>query len=192
MPIEVFTSSKPALPYRALILSLLLFALACLLAGGMAWTRSPELLGPRIMLPGWEISFRPPRQFMPGDRVLSELGPAVPFYARLVSGMTVEVVFRQIPVTPGTDTAEVCRRVLRSGATWPLSPLLNPQPAESIGELGQYDAVELQDPRTVVRAVVLPTGHAYTVSLGVERPPIDWRLYRLFDLTWRSIEFDAE
>ena len=197
MPIQVFSPSKPAAPGRALMISALLLAGVCALAGTMAWQRAGHPLVPRIRPSGWDISFQQPAGFIPGDLVKKELGAALPFHPIVQSALRMELVVWQIPVTT-TAGADIGHRVMRRYTGWSLPDLLGTPPAKTNATIGPLDAIELRQPNTkdggiIVRTAVLSHRRlAYSISLAVSGGPIDDRLYRVFDRTCRSVSLETQ
>ena len=92
MIVELYNATKPASAPRALISSLLLLALACVLAAIMSWTRAGEPLSVRIEPAGWPISFRPPKGFTPGELVRTRLGELIPLRGMTTGGSRARLV----------------------------------------------------------------------------------------------------
>lgn len=195
MQVRVFSPSRPAVPGRALALSALLLAGVCVLAGTMAWRRAGYALVGRVHPPGWDISFKPPSGFMPGELATKEFGVALPFYARISSAGGAELVVWQVPAR-SARAIDIGRIVLREYSAWPLLSLLEPPPISTSVMLGALEAVELRrpnsgSPRIVVRtALIEPRGLSYSISLAVSGGAIDSELYRAFDLMCRSVRLE--
>jgi len=196
MQVRVFSSSRPAVPGRALALSALLLAGVCVLAGTMTWQRTGYALAGRVHPPGWDISFKPPSGFMPGELATKEFGVALPFYARISSTGGAELVVWQVP-SRSAKAIDIGRIVLREYSAWPLLSLLEPPPISSSVMLGALEAVELRrpnsgSPRIVVRTARLEhRGLSYSISLAVSGGAIDSELYRAFDLMCRSVRIES-
>ena len=157
-------------PHRALTVSILLLVLAAALAWQMARRREGDPLGERNHPRGWTISFRAPRFMLEGESIRRGQEEIVLFYSPLGDAAELTLAFRRVPVRRDTTAIDVCRQVYNARAGW-LSGLYRftfPRPARS--ELTGKEAVQVIDQRLglVVRAIVLPRGQAYAVSLSVE------------------------
>ena len=190
MTVEVYTAVRPAIPLRAWVSSILLLISASGLAGWMSWSRSGELLAPRIEPQGWDMSFRPPRRFEPVMPELVAPANAIIYGTPATSGGMAELVFRRVEAAPNLDAAEICNLILRPHASVLLA-IFAPPPTRSIEKLGPLDAVQVHYPGIpmIVRAVRLDHGSGYAVSLRVAGGPIDDSLYHSFDLACRSADF---
>ncbi len=190
---EVYTSTKPGSPRRAVAASLVLLFGVMALATTMTWSRSAGSLGPAIVPEGWDLSFRVPRRFRPGPLVSTPLGPAYPFFGQARNGPVATLVVRRMANDAAQTPRELCARVLREHSKHPRTPLeaIRGSGMEvSARNLGRMTGAEIFDPArlTVVRAAVHVSGWGYAVSLGVEGPGIDENMYRLFDSTCASFE----
>jgi len=112
------------------------------------------------------------------------------FVAILGQAAAAELTVQRMELRPGADAIEVCYALL-SPHTSLLRSLLARPPERSVEPLGDREATELRDTAIpmVVRAVVLSPGLVYAASMRVEGATLDESLYRLFDLTCRSVEF---
>lgn len=189
MTVEVYTAGRPAIPLRAWVSSILLLISASGLAGWMSWSRSGELLAPRIEPQGWDMSFRPPRRFEPVMPELVAPANAIIYGTPTTSGGMAELVFRRVEVAPNLDAAEICNLILRPHASVLLA-IFAPPPTRSIEKLGPLDAVQIHYPGIpmIVRAIRFERGFGYAVSLRVAGGPIDDSLYHSFDLACRSVD----
>ena len=193
MALEVYTASRPSIPLRAWLSSILLLASVCGLAGWMTWSRSGDSLAPRVEPQDWDISFRPPRRFEPLATVATTPGYAIDYRTPTASGDVAELMFRRIEAAQNLDADEICNLILRPHASLLLAVFAAP-PTRTIEKLGPSDAVQVHYPGIpmVVRAIRLQNGYGYAVSLRVLGGPIDEPLYRSFDLTCRSVDFKLD
>ena len=190
--IEVHAGKQPVVPHRALIVASLLAALTCGLAAGMVCRRSGAVLGMRHAPEGWGISFQPPRSFESAGEYETDGDTAILFRGVTYAGAELILVVQRIEVEPGVDPDDVARHIAGEyKRRQPFDPQW-PGPARAITELGPHQAIEIVDQQSgfVVRATLLQSGHALAVSLSTQRPTIDSRLYRMFDRTCRSVEYD--
>ena len=193
MAIEIYAPTKPAIRHRALALSLALLLAVAALAGAMSWRRGDGLLAAPVGSPDFGASFRPPRNFSPGDPLPARFGSAYPFHGQTASGGIARLVVRRVEVASGVQAEAVCLEILRESRA--LVPFRGGWVGErSRAKIGALEGVEVRNRRsgTVVRATVLQNGPAYAVSLTVDDGPLDPRLYRLFDRTCRSFEFGSQ
>ena len=193
MLIEVYGSEKPAKPRRALLASILLLAGTCALSAAMTWERSGGSLRAPIRPEGWDISFRVPTRFQPGEPVRTRLGPAYPFFGRAADGRAMVLAVRRLANEDDQTPSELCKAVMRQQRPFARSlveAVLGDTETISAKSLGPLPGAEIVDPSqaTVVRAAVHYNGRGYAVSLSVEAWPIDSRLYRLFEATCASVE----
>ncbi len=194
MVVEVYTGHKPALVNRTWLSTVAMLIIASGLAASMTWQRSGRLLADRIVPAGWGISFRPPRDFESVSRDGSDPPAAVRYRLVGAHGAAAELAVWQIHAPAGVNATRVCDVILRQiDVSW-LRSFFSPPPTRAEAELGGRRAVEILDPatQTAVRAIVLDSGVAYAVSLRVEGAAMDKGVYRLFDLTCRSVEFDED
>lgn len=190
MPAEVYSSIKPAVPFRTWLVSFSLLILASALAadlvhrGSGTWTA-----GDLIQPDGWDLAFRPPAQFVEVDAHPRLFGSVYVFQNTDRSGRLIELsIWRQ--KVDGGSAAKLARFILEKSKSW-FGLLLGPPPTRTVGRLGDRDALEIHDPAIplVLRAVALDNGLGYAVSLRVEGGPIDEPLYGLFDMACRSVRF---
>ena len=187
---EVYTASRPAIPFRAWLSSIFLLASVCGLAGWMSWSRSGDSFAARVEPQDWDISFRPPRRFEPLTAAVTSPAYAIAYRTPTASGEMAELVFRRIEAAANLDADEICNLILRPHASILLAVFAAP-PTRTIEKLGPLDAVQVHYPGIpmVVRAIRLQNGYGYAVSLRVEDGPIDEALYRSFDLACRAVDF---
>lgn len=187
---EVYAASRPAIPLRAWLSSILLLASVCGLAGWMSWSRSGETLAARVEPQDWDISFRPPRRFEPVNGIVTTPAYAITYRTPTASGEVAELAFRRIEAGQDLDANEICNLVLRPHASILLA-VFAAAPTRTIEKLGPLNAVQVHYPGIpmVVRAIRLQNKYGYAVSLRVEGGPIDGPLYRSFDLACRAVDF---
>lgn len=195
MEIEVYSSSKPGIAWRAWVSAVVLFLGVCLLSYSMASNRGARLLIPRVHHEGWDISYQVPQNFesVTVDPVAADTNELLATYRMdAPTGGTAELSIHRFVVEPGTNAARICLHILNRQS--PLLQRLLATPAArsdaAIEMLGPLEAVEIMDRTTgnVVRATVVDKVRAYAVSLRVEGIPLDAALYAYFDITCASIE----
>lgn len=193
MAIEVYTVGRPAIPLRAWLSSIFLLLLVCGLAEWMSWSRSGESLAARVEPQDWGISFRTPRRFEPLTPDLPVPAYAIAYRTVTASGDVAELVFRRIEAAHNLDADEICNLILRPHASLLFAVFASP-PTRTTEKIGSLDAVQVHYPAIgmVVRAIRLPNGLGYAVSLRVTGGPMDKSLYHSFDLTCRSVEFKID
>lgn len=191
--IEVYTTGRPCIPLRTWLSSGLLLASVSGLVGWMSWSRSGESLAARVEPHDWGISFQPPRRFEPLPPGAAAPAYAIAYHTPTASGAVAELVFRRFDAAQKLDADEICNFILRPHASLLLAVVAAP-PTRAFEKLGALDAVQVHYPAIsmVVRAVRLPNGFGYAVSLRVLGGTIDEPLYLAFDLACRSVEFKLD
>jgi len=193
MPPTLDSLKKPADKLRTMPAALALLVLALALAATMSRTRGKETMGARIRPGGWTASFRPPRRFR------SEQFGAVPVdlpyiaHGRTRSGADAILAVYRLDASAFADPTAVCDSVIRSNLRLRSGDPLTARRVRLDRRIGSEPAAEiaLVDAGIVARALLLPSGEAYAVWLGVAGTPMDDDTYRLFDLTCLSFERDA-
>jgi len=188
--IEVYTASRPAIPMRAWLSSIVLLASVGGLAGWMSWSRSGDALAARVEPQDWDISFRPPRRFEPLTADVTTPAYAIVYRTPTASGEMAEMVFRRIEAAKNLSADEICNLILRPHASLLLAVFAAP-PIRTIEKIGPLDAVQIHYPAIpmVVRAIRLQNGYGYAASLRFEGGPMDEPLYRSFDIACRSVDY---
>lgn len=191
MVIQIHNGAKPVLPRRTLAFSVLLLALTSMLAADLTGRRAGDPLGPTLTPDGWNLSFRPPKRFVPGDAVRTRIGDALLFYGPLEQGAAEALAIWRINegIVEGADGT--CTLLLgQFGSPSPDAAPISGGTSNGT-PLGPLPAAERisRERTTVARAVVLATGEIHAVSLQTQGAVINDQMYRLFDLTCRSIEY---
>lgn len=195
--IQVYTSTKPAVPHRAWAAA----ALLLLMTGGLAWVmttqRAQGLRLPRFQPPGWSISFQPPPLFKRGRILLTAIGPAYRFVALSADQAPMALTVIRVGLDRTDDSVVICERVLKTffgrNNRWRSTSGFT----DRTKKLGPLDAVELWDPTlgtnpsVIVRGTTLEDGDAYAVSLAV-KGEIGQDLYALFEEACLSIEYHSQ
>jgi hypothetical protein len=190
---EVYSGSKPAVPYRGVMAALLLLVGTCVLALFMVRTRGDALLGPRMEPKGWDVSIRVPVGFMPVGVIETELGPALRFTAMIERGVSIDLFLWRIDVEEGLAPLEVCEDILRLDLFGPVSRMrLRRVTHPASAPVGSVDGVEVLDPALpgLVRAAVQET-RATAVAMVTRGIPISQELHEFFDRSCRSIQSSA-
>lgn len=190
MPPTSHSPDKPENSVRTIPVSLALLALAVILAGAMSHARSGDLLGARVQPGGWTVSFRPPRRFQSQQFGAAPLDLPYIAHGRTRFGDKAILAVYRLDATGFADPTAVCESVIRSNSDLQSGDWLTGRRLRSDRRIGGNPAVEiaLREMGIVARAVLLPSGEAYAVWLGVEGAPLDDNTYRLFDLTCLSFE----
>jgi len=167
---------------------MVLLGVVLALAVSLSRARSRESLGDRFEVPQWNLSFRPPKHFVPGDVVRSSRGEVLPFHSRSGNGAILAV--RRFVLDPGDDPAAVCRQLLRDQTEEVATPVLTAPTIPSIAALGRFDAVELvaSDRMTIVRVAFLDQSVGLAMELYVNGSAIEDSLRNAFDEACRSIQ----
>lgn len=192
MPAEVYSSAKPAAPFRAWIVALLLLIVASALAADLAhrgsgtWTAA-DLVHPQ----NWDIAFRPPQQFVEVDVAPNLFGSVYAYRFTDKLDRNIELTIWRKNVENST-ASHMARYILEKSKSW-LSLLVGPPVTRTEGRMGNHDAIEILDGSIpmVMRVTALENGWGYAVCLRVEGGPIDESLYVLFDMTCRSVQFQS-
>lgn len=189
MVAELYTTSKPATPRRALFLSILMLLATGGLAAQMSWVRAGDPLGTLVEPPGWTIAFRVPKRFQPTDSILTPRGPAYVWHSRLPRGGMATLMVVRAPSGPSADAGEVCRRFVGDYQTFADSSVNTVRIPPMSKPIGPFPGVEmsLTSPAVVIRAACLNPVDAYVVITHVDNGQVDDALYRLFEATCASI-----
>jgi len=190
MPGEVYSTTKPAVPYRAWIAAICLLVLASALAadlvrrGAGSWSAG-DLIQPQ----GWEMVFRPPAQFREVEADPERFGSVYVFRHTDREQRMLELTFWRTRADD-MSAGQVARLILDQlkAKSW-ISLFLGPPPTRSAGRMGDREAVEFLDPPILLRALVLESGWSYAVTLRVEDGLLDESLYAIFEMTCRSVRF---
>jgi hypothetical protein len=191
MPVEVYSTVKPASRVRAWATASLLLIVAGSLAASLTRSGSGHgVFGDRIEPQEWDITFHPPAMFQQVDSSPDHFSSTYRFQHVRREGDSVELVFWRVRAQSGATPLTVCRDVLDSPEPW-LSILFRPRRTRTEAPIGDRNGLEVHNPAIpmVVRALVLENGWAYAVSIRVRGAPFDEPLYRLFDLTCRAVRF---
>jgi hypothetical protein len=194
MPVEVYSTVKPASPARAWATASLLLIVAGSLAASLTRSGSGHgVLGRRIEPQGWDITFHPPAMFQETDSSPERFSATYRFQHVRREGDSVELVFWRFRAESGATAWTVCRDVLNSAEPW-LTILFRSRRTRTEAPIGDRDGLEVHNPAIpmIVRALVLENGWAYAVSIRVRGAPFDEPLYRLFDLTCRAVRFKTD
>lgn len=202
MVAEVYTTVKPVSPYRTMTMTLLLLILTCMLAADMSRSRHDAVFADSIRIPGWDISFHPPKGFLRVENFQGEIGQAVQFrllFEQRGEKVNIELFVWRLPVKTGLHSSEHCKTLMRwlqAQSSWSLTRLLQlgRAPIEPVGErLGNVDAFEIIDHRisTVVRVGSFSDRWAYGVSMSIRGMDLERSLYSIFDRTCHSIKLES-
>lgn len=191
MAIAVYSSEKPARPWRARVVSVTLLLLTCLLAATSV-SRSGGLLRDAEALPGWEVRFKHPRTPSGPTVYPLDSGEVVIFDISHVVGRPVSVALWRLRVDQGVSAEDVARRVLADLGADDLRSRLNDLLGVDVlrsgastraARLGKFAGIELQGPSgtAVIRATTEAGEFAYAASLQSVDSPIDSRSYAVFE-----------
>jgi len=194
MALEVYSASKPAIRYRAGILSIAIFAAATSLAVGLTWVRQGTPLGPPIKPKGWGVSIRLPRVFTTARQRATTTHETIEFHASSNPEHSIELAIHQVPIRRGETAENACRLVLRDDSDLMyLIHLFNPPSLErSATTLGGLSGAELRDAESgaMVRGVLADPRRAFCVSLRAPSGTLTEEAYALFDASCASVRFD--
>lgn len=139
------------------------------------------------------MSFRPPRRFE--SQQFGAVSLDLPYIAhgRTRSGDEAVLAVYRLDATAFADPAAVCESVIRSNLGVQSGDRFAERRVRSDRRIGDDPASEiaLVDMGVVARAILLPSGEAYAVWLGVSGAPLDDNTYELFNLTCLSFEREA-
>ncbi|MBI4718998.1 MAG: hypothetical protein HY763_14420 [Planctomycetes bacterium] len=190
MVVELHNMTRPARPGRAIASSVFLLLVTVGLAAQMSAARGRDPLVRAVSPPGWLISVRPPKHFRLGEEVHTRKAVALPFFGRAASGAEAVLALWRVEQMDGGSPRSAAELILGRHDAEEGSHPVDARESEA-KPLGPREGAELfsWDRTTVVRAAVFRRGDAYAVSVSLEDRPIDEDLYRLFDLTCRSLEY---
>lgn len=190
MVIEAYSTTKPALPFRGLTFAVLLLAVSAGLAAELTWRRGERWAADRLSPPGWDISFRLPRGFVPASQ--NREGTFLRFQ-QSTDGAVAELSFWKMDSNDLTEV-RIAERILRDGEGFFNLSVFGPPPQRSVERMGSRRAIELSDPDVpmIVRAIALENGKTYAAALRLTDSDDDAELYHLFDRVCRSIQFGVE
>lgn len=191
MVFRVYSSSAPVPSRRVLFFTLLLFGLVSVLAGSMTVRRGNDRLGPRIAPPGWGITFRVPKRWVPRTPLPGASVTVFPFHGESSGRVPVDLAVWEIDEQLAGGSTEICSLILRQYGAPGGGHKRDGAPVTGRRAFGSIQGVEAMGPNgsTVVRAVVLERGVGYAMSMNAGRSTIGTALYELFDLTCRSVEY---
>jgi len=186
---ELLTTVKPAKRGRAAFVTAGLFVGTLVLAGQMSKGRASQVLGARIDSEVLRFSFRPPKDFAPGDVVRTRFGPAWPFHLTQPDGSTVELAFFSISKEFGNDPVAVCQELIGERAPFWLRGWGGRKLPASVERLGPLLAVHVADERThtLVRAARRPEGGVIAAMLTVRGGGWTEETLKLFDRVCHSV-----
>lgn len=186
---DAYSAVKPASPIRTWLMAAALLGVATTLAVSMsARGLKSGTWSDRIEPVGWNVSFRSPPAFVPADSPPEHFASTYRFLYPSPNGTSLELVFWRLRVPEGATTLQVCREVLDTAESW-VNRLLGPPRTRIDSRLGGKEALEIHSPSAamIVRATLLNDGWAFAVSIRAVGAPVDEVVYRLFDMTCRSV-----
>jgi hypothetical protein len=167
MPAQLYTPVKPAARYRGVVVTGFFLCVACVLAQSLVSGRARKPFVPRLVVPGWDVSFAPPVGFVQGDPVRKPYGVAIPFFGQTADGREVTCVVYRLSGWKDAAGSDPLAQIVGEGRTADFGAVPSTQPAQ----LGAFPAVEAQvpadAPRLLVRAGLTPDGPAYAVSISI-------------------------
>ncbi|MCO6437954.1 MAG: hypothetical protein J5J06_12750 [Phycisphaerae bacterium] len=191
MSVELYSTTKAAIPWRTFAGAILLLAATTLLALQLSLSRRADPLSFAISPPGWNASFRVPRGFehtAPFRTTSAEIIRFTrPFEGSGEANLLVWKILEDPPLSP-RDTARqiiLFNSVMQGGLTGSKEMIEAERPIGSAGGIELLGGAG----RTVVRVANLRNGGGFAVSLAVDQGPIPDELYDLFDELCRSFEF---
>lgn len=194
MVLAVYSSSKPAIRYRATLLSMALFAAACSLAFGLTWVRQNAPLGPPFVPKGWGVSIRLPRTFGPTRGYTGRTRDGIEFVGRSEADAGTVIAIHRVELRRGETVEDACRSVTDDdNGLLSLIRLFNPPAMDrSNVKIGDVSGVEMRDAESgaVVRGVLTEPRRAFCVSLQTTCGAPTEELYALFDASCASVRFD--
>lgn len=193
MVINAQTQGKPAYATRTLAATLALLAMTCGLAWSLTSQSGSDGLNPPVVVRDWSLSFQPPRGFESVKSGRTLIGPTLMMQGLTASRLPATIAVYQLEGFDRGEERHVCERVLRmhmSGRS--LSETEHQTRFDQT--IGDRNAVEIRVTGlgAVVRSVVLRSGIAYAVWLGVDSAYIPEDIAGDFDRMCRSFRFDDQ
>jgi hypothetical protein len=194
--IQLYSSTKPAIPHRTWISATSLLLAALILALIMTWQRAGGITAPRFEPDGWAISFQPPSGFRGGQGMLTPVGPAYQFGTLQDDGTAIILTVTRAGLDPTDQPLDICKRVFRTflaSGTWHGDLALT----DETKKIGPLRAVELWDPdpsinNIIVRAATLEDDDAYAISLYVQKGEVEPAIYKLFEEACSSVALQTK
>ena len=189
--IDVQTKGKPAHATRTLAATMALLAMSCGLAWSLTGRSGPDSLNPPVVVRDWSLSFQPPTGFESVKSGRTLIGPTLMMQGLTASRLRATIAVYQLEGFDPGEERHVCERVLSMHMR-----------GRSLGEtehqtrfdqtIGDRNAVEIRVAGlgAVVRSVVLGSGIAYAVWLGVDSASIPEDIAGDFDRMCHSFRFD--
>lgn len=194
MAIEVYTTTKPAHPRRAVAASIGLLIVVALLAWTMAQDRAGHRPGQRIEPAGWSASFECPPEFQRYQVLPSTWGAIYRFYGRREDGSPRVLELQRIAAGHRNNPLTLYIHVVRMHLGVSVSPFDTLPCERHDKKLGPFQAVELWDPllpNVVLRVASVPTGESYAVVL-IAGARIDPSTYTTFDDVCTSVQYQEK
>jgi hypothetical protein len=185
MAIEVGISRRSPRRYGALICTALLLIGSMALAQLSVVARAKNLLGERIRLSAWPISFRVPAGFRHVPPASGEAGDL-----HLLHRDLIRLFVGPVPLDGDQDAADVCHEIWNELASeLPADyspPSLYRRSTELMGT-GGFEIVDVYR-GLAIRAALLDAEHAVVVILVSQRGPLQGYFLRLFSALCDSVQ----
>jgi hypothetical protein len=190
MPTELYSSTKPAVPWRGVVLALGLLLAAGVLAENMVRARSGVHLTATSPQEGWQASFRVPMGFEISARGTLEHWQLARFSGPVDRANTADLFIWERPIEPGVSAKTLAEAVLAMTAVLvgQDSVQARPSPRKAAPLIGARRGVELWSVDTAVIARAAVDGNmAYGVSMSSSGPEVSDAAYARFDACCRSL-----
>lgn len=189
MDIEVHSFSRDISQRRTLLAAAFLLILSCGLAVGMSWRRAANPLVPVLTPQQWKVLFSVPRRFETGEARVARDASALPFFGESSDGVKVFCILWRGTRESGVDLETTAQDILREfgvGVNWFGEARTRPAKAEPMGEQEGLELISVSESAVIRIAAV--ADEVYAVLFATQRAKLDPEMFRLFDLTCRSMK----
>ncbi len=157
-----------------------------------AWLVSARGLADPVQVPGWAISFQPPRGWSGQDLEADPFGESVRFREPASSGRGRELIVTHSSNPRNLSPGDICAAIARQVSGAPLVPWRHRLEVASLGQLRGARVLMPRGALIHVGVLVLPDGQseAYILTL-VARSPLNEQDVRLGEALARAVRLTA-
>ncbi len=183
----------PAYATRTLAATVALLAMSCGLAWSLTGRAHTTPLRPPVVVRDWSLSFQPPTGFESVQSGRTLIGPTLMMQGTTRSALPATIAVYQIEGFDRGEERQVCERVFRMHLSGRSLDETEHQTRfdQSVGALRAVE-IRVDSLGALVRSVVLPSGVAYAVWLGVDTASIPVDIAEDFDQMCDSFTFDEQ